>query len=311
MHRIIAGATGLIGGHLVQHWLQQKHKVTVIGRTKEHIRRVFGETVRAVTWDEVTSDLLRDADAVINLAGANIGDKRWSDLRKQEIMDSRVEATERLAKALATLGAKSPPLLNASAIGIYGLQKQLPKALPAAVDENTALSCDAPPDFLAAIGCAWEKATEAAKEHGVRVIHLRFGVVLAESGGALPKLITPFKFYLGGVIGTGRQPFSWVAIEDVVRAIDFLLSKRTAAGAFNIVAPHAVTEAELAKTIGHVLNRPVWLTTPSFALKIIFGEEMAQDLLLEGQHVYPKRLIDSGFQFAYPDIESALRHLLQ
>ncbi|OGT57712.1 MAG: TIGR01777 family protein [Gammaproteobacteria bacterium RIFCSPHIGHO2_12_FULL_43_28] len=311
MHRIITGATGLIGGHLVRHWLQQKHKVTVIGRTKVHIEQVFGDTVRAVTWEEVTTDLLREANAIINLAGTNIGDARWTKTRKQDMLNSRVQTTALIANLLAPLGAKSPPLLNASAIGIYGLQQQIPHGLPKAFDENTQIDCDSPPDFLAEIACAWEKAAASAKENGVRVIHLRFAVVLAKSGGALPKLIQPFKLYVGGVIGTGRQPFSWVAIEDVVRAIDFLLSKQTAAGPFNVVAPNAITQRELAKTIAQVLARPNWLPTPAFALKIIFGEEMAQDLLLEGQHAYPKRLIDLGFQFAYPDIELALRHLLQ
>ena len=309
MHRIIAGGTGLIGTELIHHWLAQGHQVTIISRSTEKVRKIFQNRVNAVDIDSLKPELFHQADVVVNLAGAGIADKRWSEARKQEILNSRIHVTQKIVKLLTMLGQNAPPLFNASAIGIYGLQQQVSNGLPIKLDENTPIDWNSAPDFLSHIGHEWEKATQPATASGIRVVNLRFGVVLSKKGGALPKIVQPFYFFLGGPIGTGQQPFSWVAIEDVVRAIDFLLPKKEMTGPVNIVAPGCTTQQELARAIGKIIGKPCVVPTPGFALKLVFGE-MADELLLEGQHVYPTRLLESGFTFSYPEIESALRHEL-
>lgn len=311
MHRIIAGATGLIGKRLVGHWLNAGQKLIVVGRSKARIERVFSSRVTAITWDELSSEIVQSAGIIVNLAGANIADKRWTGARKQEILSSRVKTTEKIVKILAPLGEGAPPLFNASAIGIYGLQQQVANGLPKAFDEDSEIDWYHPTDFLSHVARDWELTVMPAVERGVRVIFLRFGVVLAAEGGALPQLLKPFRFYVGGIVGTGAQPFSWVAIEDVLRAIDFLAAKQNLKGPFNIVAPQCVSQRILAETIGKVMHRPAKLTTPTFALELLLGKEMTKELLLEGIHVDPKRLIDSGFHFQFPNIEALLRHVVR
>ena len=311
MHRVIAGATGLIGKRLTERWLKNNITITVIGRSGAHIKQVFGERVKVVTWEEVNAEIFAGVDAVINLAGASVGDKRWSAARKQEILSSRIDSTKKIASLLATLGTSAPTLLNASGIGIYGLQPSLPDALPQALDENILLDKENAPDFLAEVARRAEESAQIAIAKGVRVIFLRFAVVLAKEGGALPQLMFPFKCHMGGPIGNGRQPFSWVAIDDVLRAIDFLIDDKGAHGPYNIVSPVTVTQKTFAETLAHILNKPSWFSTPDFALKMLLGEERANLLLLNGQHVYPKRLLDMGFRFAYPDLESAFNRIFK
>lgn len=310
MQRIIAGATGLIGQYLVNHWLQQGHVITVIGRSHEHIKKIFADRVKAITWDTLTQADLQSAEVIINLAGASVGEKAWTDARKKEIIKSRIDSTNHIATLLAPLGKKSPPFFNASAIGIYGLQDALIQGLPNAFTEENAIDWNHAPDFLSHVGRLWEQATQAAINAGARVVFLRFGVVLAKKGGALPLLIKPFKLFLGGKLGNGQQAFSWVAIDDVIRAIDFLLAKQDSVGAYNVVAPQCVRQETFAKTLAKVMRRPSWLAMPTFMLQKLLGKEMANELLLSGQHVYPKRLCEAGFHFDYPTIELALSHLL-
>lgn len=310
MHRVVTGATGLIGKRLVEHWLKQHHTITVIGRTEEHIQKVFGTRVKACTWDHLSLDVLQSAEVVVNLAGASVGEKLWSVKRKQEILHSRVDASEKIADLLTKLGKKSPPLFNASAIGIYGLQKQTSDGLPPPFTENSPIDWNHAPDFLSSIGRQWEKAAQTPMGSEMRVVYLRFGVVLANEGGALPQLVKPFQFFLGSPIGTGRQPFSWIAIDDVIRAIDFLIANPSARGPYNIVSPKCINQRTLAKTIAKVLHRPCWFPIPGFVFKLVFGKQMARELLLEGQHVYPQRLLEAKFAFAHPEIEPALRYLL-
>lgn len=309
MHRIVAGGTGLIGSTLINHWLMQGHTVTVIGRSTEKIRKMFQNRVNSIELRSLKPDLFHHAEVVVNLAGAGIADKRWSDTRKKEILHSRINATQKIVEALTALGQNAPPLLNASAIGIYGLQQQVIDGLPLKLDENTPIDWNTAPDFLSYVGREWEKRTHPARDLGIRVVNLRFGVVLAKEGGALPKMVQPFYFFLGGTIGSGQQPFSWVAITDVIRAIDFLIENPHISGPVNIVAPGCITQHDLSKMIGKILHKPSFIPTPAFMLKLFFGE-MARELLLEGQNVYPKHLLDSGFNFSFPDIESALQHVL-
>lgn len=310
MERIITGATGLIGKRLVEHWLSENHKITVIGRTIEHIQEVFGTRVKAITWDELTVDAFKIAEVVVNLAGASIGDKRWTKARKQEILMSRVEATKKIASFLAVLGKNSPLLLNASAIGIYGLQEEVSAGLPKRLDESNPIDSEHPTDFLSKVAREWEKSADLAVASGVRVIFMRFGVVLAKEGGALPKLKQPFQFFLGGPLGRGRQPFTWVAIDDLIAAIDFLLSKPTLFGPINIVSPECIIQREFAEILGRVMQRPALFPMPAFLLSLLLGKEMATELLLKGQHVYPQRLLDLDFRFKYAYLEAALSHEL-
>lgn len=310
MHRIIAGGTGLIGKRLVEHWLQSGHTITVIGRSKDRIVKMFGQSVQAMSWDKVTTASLESAEVVVNLAGENVAAKRWNPIQKKEMITSRVGSTKMLADLLAPLGKQSPPWFNASAIGIYGLQAQLPDRLPPRLDESTVIDWEHPTDFLSEVGRRWEKAAEPAMAAGVRVVFLRFGVVLAPEGGALPQIVKPFKMFMGGPIGTGNQPFSWVAIDDVINAIDFLLTQKEVVGPYNIVAPGAIQQSLLGEAIARLLNRPDVVRVPAFLAKPMFGDEMAKELLLEGQRVYPQRLLDLGFKFTYPQIEPALHHLL-
>lgn len=307
MHRIIAGGTGFVGQYLARKWLDEGHSVAIIGRSAPKIKKIFGDMVETIEWDDFIDDsqhLLHQAGLVVNLTGANIGEQRWSAERKQILLNSRTHYTKILAQACADLADHAPPLFNASAIGIYGLQESESAELPRAFDETCPIDFEAKPDFLAEIGRAWETKTNIAKAHGVHVINLRFGVVLGH-GGVLAKLTTPFKFGLGGPIGNGRQPFSWIHIDDLAGSIEFLLQHQHIHGPVNIVSPNAVSQKQFAKSFAKSLHRPCFMPTPGFILKFLFGQ-MAEELLLKGQHVFPKILLDAGFKFKHPDLDEAL-----
>jgi len=214
----------------------------------------------------------------------------------------------RLHKILFILGQKSPPLYNASALSIYGSQPAVSEKLLPAVDENTSLDWDHYPDFLTGMCRDSEKAAKSAIDCGVRVTFLRFGVVLASEGGVLPRMVKPFQLFMGGPVGSGHQAFSWITIDDALRAIDFLIANPNVSGPVNLVAPECVTQRQLAKEIGKVINRPAVLTMPAPILKFILGE--MSYLLLEGQCLCPRRLLELGFKFNYPKIEPALKHIL-
>jgi uncharacterized protein (TIGR01777 family) len=308
MYRIITGATGLVGKALTEHWLQQGCKITVIGRSQQKIISMFGERVSALTWDELTPVILHDAEVVVNLAGVSLAEKRWTETQKQKILNSRLETTSMLASMLATLGKNAPPLFNASAIGVYGLQTQRDGQLPPRLDDNTAIDFNAAPDFLSKVAREWEKATQQAKNAGVRVVNTRFGVVLSKAGGALPMLARPFYFFVGGPMASGEQAVSWVTLTDVVRAIDFLLAHPEISGPVNIVAPGCVMQKKFAAALAKVLRRPSLLPMPAPVLKILLGE-MARELLIEGQNIFPSKLLDLGFTFADADIQTALERI--
>lgn len=313
MQRLVAGGTGLVGQYLVNHWLSQHIKVTVLGRCKNKISHVFGTAVDILDWDDFAnlSELdLKQFDTIVNLCGTNIGEARWTKKRKAELINSRVDTTKIIVNKLVLLADNAPRLLNASAIGIYGIQPSLPTHLPSALDEDTKINFEHPCDFLSEICVRWEQATEQAKAHGVNVVNMRFGVVLTPVGGALEKLATPFKFGLGGKIGSGQQAFTWIHIQDLINMIDFICQHPNIHGAINCVAPEAVMQKTLAKTIAKTLHRPCLLTLPSFVVEILFGE-MGKYLLLNGQNIYPKRFISYDFKYAFPDLQSAIDNLLQ
>lgn len=301
MQRIIAGATGLIGTQLVKFWLDQGVNVTVIGRDKQKIIAHFGNNINAYEWSELSTDLIKEAQLIVNLAGANIGEKRWSAARKNELLASRVNATKILANLCAPLGAQSPVLFNASAVGIYPFGEDQ-------YTEDTVISESG--SFLNQIAQQWENATQQAKSNQVRVINLRFGVVLAKQGGALPKMALPFYFFLGGKIGSGQQWISWVTIPDICRAIDFIYQQNTFFGAVNIVAPQSVRQKEFAQILGNTLHRPSLFPLPELIVKFVFGE-MGNELLLSGQSAIPKRLSDAGFQFLYPTLAEAFQMIYE
>jgi uncharacterized protein len=287
----IVGATGMIGRRLTTALLANGDEVLAISRR--------GQTVAAApgaAWDPATAALdpavLADVDAVVNLAGANLGSGRWTAERKREIVDSRIITTTRLVEAIGTTGPRT--LINASAVGYYGEGE-------APVDERA----QAANDFLGETCVKWEAAALGAEPQGVRVVLLRNGVVLAREAAVLKRQLRPFKLGLGGPLGGGQQWWSWIHIDDVTGLIGFALAHPELRGPVNAVAPHAVRQRQFADALGHVLGRPTVLPTPRFALKLAMGEASA--MALAGQHVIPRAATQAGYMFAYPDVEPALR----
>ncbi len=296
MNVAVTGSSGLIGSALVASLSAGGHRV---------FRLVRGIVPGAdcIRWDPAggvrDAALLEGLDGMVHLAGENIAGGRWTQRRKAEIRRSRVEGTARLAETLAKLARPPKVLMVASAIGFYG-----DRSGEVLTEESPAGN-----DFLAHVCREWEAATAPAAKAGVRVVNLRFGVVLSADGGALRKMLLPFKLGAGGRIGSGRQYWSWIALEDVVGAIQHALATESLSGPVNAVAPTPVTNAEFTRTLGRVLRRPAIAPLPAFAARIVLGE-MADALLLASARVVPKRLQDSGYQFRHPDLEGALRHLL-
>jgi len=312
MKILIGGGTGFIGRFLINHYLKAGYEITVVGRSTSKITHLFQNNVIALDWDtlhDLGPDAVAGIDHIINLAGAGIAQKRWTAERKQVLIESRTKTTALLANLCAGLGKNSPALFIAGGVGIYGQQTPTEAGLPPALDESCYLDPNNPPDFLSKIGRRWEAAAKPAVENHVRVVNLRFGVVLGPSGGALQQMKLPFQFYLGGKIGSGKQPFSWVSMLDLWCAIDFLQKKHDISGPVNIVSPHCLTQYEFAKHLGKVMHKPSIMPTPAFALRLLLGE-MADELLLNGQHVTPQVLLSNGYTFKHPDIDSALSYAL-
>ncbi len=303
MNILIAGASGMIGQALVEA-LQTEHALSVLGRDKNKLQALFSN-LQAFTWDKLTAKDLKNFAVVINLAGENVGEKRWSLAQKKRILQSRVQTTEQLTGLCIELGADAPRLISASAIGIYGLQKTIKQQKETIYTEQSALP-DRPEDFLSQVGQAWEAPLHKAKQAGVSVTVLRFSVVLSKRGGALAKLLPSFKCGLGARLGSGEQPFSWVALSDVVAAIKFLLQQPEAAGVFNVVAPQVVSQHEFAKVLAKVLQRPYFLVMPKSVVKLLFGQ-MGDELLLNGQHVTGHALRDLGFVYEYGSLKDVLK----
>jgi uncharacterized protein (TIGR01777 family) len=237
--------------------------------------------------------------AAVHLSGANLAGRRWSSSYKQEILESRVKPTHALATLLAGLRPKTSVLVCASAIGIYGSRG----------DELLSEASLPGSGFLPEVCLAWERATQPASDAGIRVVHLRFGVVLSPDGGALAKMLPVFRAGLGGRLGSGRQWTSWVALPDVTRAIEFALETGSLAGPVNVVAPNPVTNLEFTRSLGHALHRPTLLRVPAFALRLALGE-MAEATILGSERVLPARLSSLGFDFEYPELEAGLRAIL-
>jgi len=297
MKVLIAGATGLVGTALKRSFGKKGIDTTDLVRTTPNIG------LPEVEWHpnqgEIDTATLEGFDAVINLAGESIAEGRWTEEKKKRIRDSRIQGTKLLSETLAKLSTPPKVFLCASATGFYGNRGD------EILDEDSAPG----KGFLAGVCREWEEATRAASDAGIRVVNLRFGPIFSGEGGMLSKLLTPFKLGVGGKVGSGKQYLSWVAMDDVVGVINLALENDALRGPVNVVAPDAVTNLEFTKTLGKVLSRPTFFAVPEFAARLAFGE-MADEMLLASQRVEPKRLAEAGYQFRYPNLESALRHVL-
>lgn len=290
----ITGSTGLIGRRLMTTLASGPYEVFPL------VRRLPAPGTNEIHWHPQRSELdaaaLESMDVVVHLAGENIAGGRWTAARKRAIHDSRCMGTSLLACCLACL--KQPPraLITASAIGFYGDRR------------DELLTEDAPPGagFLADVTRAWEAAAQPARDAGIRVVHLRLGVVLARNGGALARMLPPFRWGLGGRVGHGRQYLSWISLTDAVRAIEHAITRTDIEGPVNVVAPYPVTNAEFARVLGRLLRRPTVFPLPATVVSLLLGQ-MGRELLLSSTRVMPQRLAASGFTFEYEDLESALR----
>jgi len=297
MRILVTGASGLIGSAAVSLFKSSGGDIIRLVRSGAP---GSGTAVWNPEKGEIDKAAIEGMDAVVHLAGENIAAARWTEEQKARILNSRVNGTRLISEALAALTRPPKVFVAASAIGYYGDRDS----------ESLDESSSAGSNFLAHVCVPWEKATEAAARAGIRVVNLRIGVVLAADGGALAKMITPFKFGLGGKIGSGRQYMSWIEIDDVVGAINHVIANESLRGPVNAVAPNPVTNAEFTATLGKVLSRPTLFPMPAFAARLAFGE-MGDELLLGSTRVYPKKLQESGYKFRFNQLEPALAHLLR
>ena len=301
----ITGATGFVGSLLVQRLHAKDHKIVVLTRNTAFTQKVFPSeafpNLEIVAYTPNVSgswqSVIVSCDGVVNLAGEPIGEGRWTPERKQEILNSRKLGTQKIVEAIANANPKPTVLINASAIGYYGTSET-------ATFDETSLSGN---DFLAQVCQAWEAEARKVENAGVRLIILRFGIVLG-NGGALGKMIPPFKLFAGGPIGSGRQWFSWIHVDDLVNLILQALTTAEIEGVYNGTAPNPVRMADLSQTLGRVMNRPSWLPVPGFAIEALLGDGAI--VVLEGQQVMPKRTMETGFEYKYPNLQSALTQIL-
>lgn len=303
MKILVSGSHGLIGRQVCPSLSTSGHDVKRLVRKGHADNNGAGGGTGVVSWDPASGAIdessLDGLGAVVHLAGENIASGRWTPEKKEELRKSRVEATWRLCEALAKL--KHPPkvLVCASAIGYYGDSGAAP------VDEHGHMG----DNFLAHLAKDWEEACAPARDAGIRVVNLRFGVVLSPRGGALGQMLLPFQMGAGGIIGSGKQYMSWIAIDDVAHIVSKVLFDDSISGAVNATAPHPVTNREFTKTLGKVLARPTICPVPAFGARLVFGE-MADELLLSSCRALPAKLQERQFQFQFPTLESALRHVL-
>lgn len=297
MKILVSGSTGLVGKALIKSLTTDGHEAVRL------VRREPSPGALEIEWHpnqgRIDSQQLERLDAVVHLAGESIAAGRWSEERKRSIRESRTKGTSLLSESLASLSHPPAVFLSASAIGYYGNRG----------DELLKESSAPGNDFLAEVCVEWEASTKAAVEKGIRTVFARFGVILDSDGGALAKMLTPFRMGIGGKVGDGKQWMSWITLEDVVAALRFLISHESISGPVNIVAPNPVTNAEFTRTLGRTLSRPTIFPMPAFGARLAFGE-MADALLLSSQKVKPSVLEDKGFRFSWPTLEPALKHVL-
>jgi uncharacterized protein (TIGR01777 family) len=301
----ISGATGFVGSRLVAKLHAEGHRILVLTRNTTFAQKVFPPqafpNLEIIAYTPIVSgawqDTIAGCDGVVNLAGEPIAEGRWTPERKQEILNTRKLGTQKIVEAIAKSQPQPSVLINTSAIGYYGTSET------ASFDEDSANG----KDFLAQVCQEWEAEARKLKDTNVRLVILRFGIILG-NGGALGKMITPFKLFAGGPIGTGQQWFSWIHLDDIVSLIIQALTKSTMEGVYNGTAPQPVSMNDLSTTMGKVMNRPSWLPVPGFAIEAILGD--GAKVVLEGQQVLPKRTLESGFEYQYPNLQSALTQIL-
>jgi len=296
MNILLTGSSGLIGTEL-QAFLSGKHRVLRLVRRDR-------QATDEIPWDPSSRKLnmqaLEGLDAVVHLAGESLSTGRWTAEKKRRIRESRTQGTQFLAQSLSRLFDPPKVLVSASAIGLYGDRG----------DERLDEESEPGTGFLPDVCREWEAATEAAVIRGIRVVIPRLGMVLSSKGGALPMMLPVFRFGAGGRIGNGRQYMSWIAIDDLVGVIDHLLRNVSLHGPVNAVSPNPVTNREFTEILARVFSRPAWFALPSFAARIAFGQ-MASEVLLASARVAPTQLAETGYKFMFPDLEDALRHVLQ
>ncbi|MDO8357874.1 MAG: TIGR01777 family oxidoreductase [Nitrospirota bacterium] len=302
MHIVVTGGTGFIGRPLCASLVQEGHRVTLLTRRKEEAQRLFGSAVTAVEWNGTETGTweqsLEGADAVINLAGAPIAEARWTDAHKRLLTLSRILTTRLLVVAMSRRSSKPRMLISASGIGYYGACDNH------ILNEGAARG----QGFLADLCLAWEAEALRAAEFGVRVVMLRTGMVLEQDGGALSKMLLPFRLFAGGPILPGTQWVSWIHRRDHIGLIQWLLTAPSVSGPVNAVAPEAVTMNRFCQVLGQALHRPSWLPVPGFALHVALGE--LGTLMTTGQRVKPSKALSAGYVFHYPTLELALRAIL-
>jgi uncharacterized protein (TIGR01777 family) len=299
MELVIAGASGFIGSALVQRLSQRSDSLKLLSRKPRSPARATN--AKWLVWQPGVpggwEESIDGADGVVNLAGEGIAEKRWTERQKELIRSSRIDSTRALVQAIAKAKGKPKFLINASAVGYYGSRG----------DETLTEESAPGKDYLAQVCVAWEEEARKARDYGVRVVLVRTGIVLAKGKGALAKMVTPFKFFVGGRLGSGKQWMPWIHIDDEIGLILFLIENANAQGSFNATSPNPVTMEEFCKVLGKVLNRPSWASVPASALTLLLGE-MA-DMVLTGQRALPKGAEKLGYNFKHPTITKALESL--
>ena len=302
MKVLMTGATGFVGKVLVKKILAQGDEVVVLSRNKEKAKAVFGEKCQYGEWKDTNTlpplEVFNGVEGVINLMGEGIADKRWSPEQKNKIRTSRLQGTTKLIEAISKLSQKPKVMVSTSAIGIYGSRG----------DEELTENSKTVHDFLGSLCTDWEKAASSVKDLGVRLVIIRTGVVLGKDGGALKKMLPPFKLGLGGPLGDGKQYMSWIHIDDLASMYIDGLKNPNLEGPFNGTAPHPLTNKEFTKVLGKTLHRPTFLPAPAFAIKAAFGE--MSTVILDGQKVMPEKFLKHQFKFKYPDLEKALSDIV-
>ena len=297
MKLLVSGSHGLVGSALIDSLEKDGHEVV-------HLVRQTPQRAAEIEWHpnqgKIDVQRLEGFDAVVHLAGESIASGRWSDEKKRKIRESRVQGTALLSESLAHVSKPPAVFISASAIGYYGNRG----------DELLTEQSAPGNDFLAEVCVAWEKSTGAVEAAGIRTVHARFGIILDTEGGALQKMLPPFRLGLGGKVGNGEQWMSWVALDDVVSALRFLIDRPAISGPVNFTAPHPVTNAEFTRILGAVISRPTLFPFPAFGARLAFGE-MADALLLSSAKVDPALLQKDGYKFKFPDLQPALTHLLR
>lgn len=303
MNILIAGGSGFIGSALVNALQGEGHAITVLARNERSANEKLGSKARVLPWDGefvgAWAEAVNGADVIVNLAGESIGDGRWSKARKEKILQSRLKATRAVVDAIVKAEKKPSLLINASAVGFYG---NVPSG---DVDESHAPG----DDFLANVCKEWELEARRAESAGVRVALIRTGIVLSKNGGALPRMLTPFKFFIGGKIGSGAQWMPWIHLDDHLGVIKYIIGNQSLNGAVNLSAPQPAMMKEFARALGKAMHRPSIFPVPGFVLKVMLGQ--MSSLVLEGQRAVPKKLLSAGYQFQYPDLLTALKDVLK